>query len=97
MMKIYLMRYLIILKNIILLNKNPFNIRYETINEDDIKTEKILLGFRCSNGVDLSLFNKNDLEKIDDLLEYDKVFIKDNRIYNKNFLLSDELALYILG
>ena len=76
--------------------ENPFNIEYEPITEDDIKTEKILLGFRCSNGVDLSLFDKNELEKINDLLEYDKVMIKNNRIYNKNFLLSDELALYIL-
>ena len=28
--------------------------------------------------------------------ENDKVFEKNQRIYNKNFLLSDELALYIL-
>ena len=77
--------------------KNPFNMEFEDISDEDVKTEKILLGFRCSNGVDLSLFNENDLKKIDDLLEYDKVSVKNNRIYNKNFLLSDELALYILG
>ena len=76
--------------------KNPFNMEFEDISDEDVKTEKILLGFRCSNGVDLSLFNENDLKKIDDLLEYDKVSVKNNRIYNKNFLLSDELALYIL-
>ena len=33
---------------------------------------------------------------IDDLIKYDKVYIEDNRVFNKNFLLSDELALYIL-
>ena len=69
---------------------------YEPINLDDIKTEKILLGFRCSNGVELSLFTQKELEKVKDLIDNDKVLVKDERIYNKNFLLSDELALYIL-
>lgn len=77
--------------------KNPFNMEFEPIDDEDIKTEKILLGFRCSNGVELSLFSQKELKKIDDLLEEDKVFIQNERIYNKNFLLSDELALYILG
>ena len=75
---------------------NPLKMDYEPIDEDDIKTEKILLGFRCSNGVELSLFTQKELEKVNDLIENDKVLIKDERIYNKNFLLSDELALYIL-
>ena len=58
--------------------------------------EKILLGLRCSNGIEISLFNEQELEKIDDLIKYDKVYIEDNKVFNKNFLLSDELALYIL-
>lgn len=76
--------------------KNPLDIQFEHINEEDIKTEKILLGFRCSCGVDLELFNKDERKKVDDLLEYEKLFLKDNRVFNKNFLLADELALYIL-
>ena len=76
--------------------KNPFNMEVEPINEDDVKTEKILLGFRCSSGVDISLFNDNELKKVKDLLDNDKIMQENNRIYNKNFLLSDELALYIL-
>ncbi|MBU3014827.1 radical SAM family heme chaperone HemW [Poseidonibacter lekithochrous] len=75
---------------------DPFKMDYEAIDLDDIKTEKILLGFRCSNGVELSLFTQKELEKVKDLIENDKVLVKDKRIYNKNFLLSDELALYIL-
>lgn len=77
--------------------QNPLNIDFEDINEDDIKTEKILLGFRCSCGVEISLFNKEELEKVKDLIEHEKLEIKNNRVFNKNFLLSDELALYILG
>jgi oxygen-independent coproporphyrinogen-3 oxidase len=75
---------------------NPFEMDYEPIDSQDIKTEKILLGFRCSNGVELSLFTEKELEKVNHLIESDKVLVKDERIYNKNFLLSDELALYIL-
>lgn len=77
--------------------ENPMNIEYEDISLDDIKVEKILLGFRCSNGVDLKLFTKDEKEKINELIKHDKLSLKENRIYNNNFLLSDELALYILG
>ena len=76
---------------------NPFNIEFENITFEDIKTEKILLGFRCKNGVEITLFNEEQLEKINTLIEYDKIYKKDKRIFNKNFLLADELALYILG
>ena len=76
--------------------ENPLFYDFENINEDDVKTEKILLGLRCLNGVEISLFNEKELEKIDDLIKYDKVYIEKNRVFNKNFLLSDEIALYIL-
>ena len=41
-----------------------------------MKTEKILLGLRCSNGVEISLFDDLELKKIDELIEYDKVYIE---------------------
>ena len=76
--------------------ETPLFYDFEDIDESDVKTEKILLGLRCSNGIEISLFNEQELEKIDDLIKYDKVYIEDNKVFNKNFLLSDELALYIL-
>ena len=76
--------------------QNPLFFDVEKINLDDVKTEKILLGFRSLNGVEMSLFNEEEMKKIDDLIQYDKVYIENNRVFNKNFLLSDELALYIL-
>ena len=75
---------------------NPLFFDVEKIDLNDIKTEKILLGFRSLNGVEISLFNEGEMKKIDDLIEYDKVYIKENRVFNKHFLLTDELALYIL-
>ena len=68
----------------------------EKIDDEDIKTEKILLGFRCSNGVELSLFDDKEKQKIDELIQYDKIYIENDKVFNKNFLLADELALYIL-
>ena len=76
--------------------ENPLFFDVEKIDLDDVKTEKILLGFRSLNGVEISLFNEEEMKKIDDLIQYDKVYIEENRVFNKNFLLSDELALYIL-
>lgn len=76
--------------------QNPFNIELEEIDENDIKVEKILLGFRCSNGVQLDLFTNEELKKVNILVDEDKLEIKQNRLYNKNFLLADELALYII-
>ena len=76
--------------------QNPLFFDVEKIDLDDVKTEKILLGFRSLNGVEKSLFNEEEMKKIDDLIQYDKVYIEKNRVFNKNFLLSDELALYIL-
>ncbi|WP_108060497.1 radical SAM family heme chaperone HemW [Poseidonibacter lekithochrous] len=76
--------------------QNPMNIELENISIDDIKAEKILLGFRSSCGVEIELFSKEELEKVNDLIEYKKVYKENNRIFNNNFLLSDELALYIL-
>lgn len=76
--------------------QNPLFFDVEKIDLDDVKTEKILLGFRSLNGVEISLFNEEEMKKIDDLIQYDKVYIESNRVFNKNFLLSDELALYIL-
>ena len=68
----------------------------EEIDNQDEKVEKVLLGFRCVTGVDLKLFKNSEKNKIDELIEYNKVFIENQRVYNKNFLLADELALFIL-
>ncbi len=83
-------------KNIEKYIQNP---KYEDIEElsiDDIKAEKILLGFRCKFGVDLNILSSKELKKVDDLVVENRVCIKENRVYNNNFLLADEIALYIL-
>ncbi len=76
--------------------KNPTTYKIEKISAYDKKVEKVLLGFRCSLGVEEKLFTSKELAKIKYLLEEKKLIKKKDKIINKNFLLADELALYIL-
>ncbi|XOB60714.1 radical SAM family heme chaperone HemW [Campylobacterota bacterium DY0563] len=77
--------------------KNP--IEYEDIEElsqEDIIVEKVLLGLRCKNGFDSTILDELQNKKVDELIELKKLSKNGNKIYNNNYLLADELALYIL-
>lgn len=76
--------------------QNPLEYDFEYISKEDKKVEQVLLGFRCSLGIDESLLNKNELERAHHLIDEKKLFQNGTTIINKNFLLADELALYIL-
>lgn len=72
--------------------KNPTKRICETLSLDDNKFEKIFLGLRSSVGVDINLVDINKLK----ILENDGLIkIINNRFYNNNYLLSDEIALFI--
>lgn len=75
---------------------NPLFCQIEELNDNDIKVEKVLLGLRTSLGIDLDLFSKFEKDKIEDLINAEKLYTQNERLYNSNFLLADELALYIL-
>ena len=76
--------------------KDPLFADIEKLSNKDIKVEKVLLGFRTSIGVSLDLFTKREKAKVNELTIEKKLDIIDNRLVNNNFLLADELALYIL-
>ncbi len=76
--------------------ENPFECEEEFLSKEDIKMEKVLLGFRCFIGVEMQLFSQNELKKVNELLETQQLYVKNNRVFTKSFLLADELALYIL-
>jgi oxygen-independent coproporphyrinogen-3 oxidase len=54
------------------------------------------LGFRCLIGVDKALLTHHELQKVQQLVENKQLVIHNNCIINPNYLLADELALYIL-
>ncbi|MBT0882213.1 radical SAM family heme chaperone HemW [Campylobacter sp. 2018MI13] len=70
---------------------NPYFRIKESLSPNDIRLESIFLGLRSNVGVDINLIK--DKKKLDDLK--DLVFIKDNKVFNKNYLISDEIALYL--
>lgn len=75
---------------------NPLEYKEEILSLNDIKMEKVLLGFRCITGVHQELLTSKELQKVQELVKEKKLVIDNNRIINPNYLLADELALYIL-
>ncbi len=75
--------------------QNPLDIREEILNEDDQRLEKIFLGLRSQVGVQSSILNKNELKQAQLLLKEKKLTIDNATFYNKEFLLADEIALFL--
>ncbi len=84
-------------KNIENYIKDPIFFNIEYLSKEDLKTEKIFLGLRSIVGFNIDILNKNELKKIKILLDEEKIRHKDNIIFNNNYLLSDEIALFILS
>ena len=76
---------------------NPLDISHEALDSNAIKSEKVLLGLRSSIGVALDLLDKEEEKRTRYLIEEGKLTLSENRLYNPNFFLSDEIALYLLG
>ena len=74
---------------------NPINIRVESLTEDDKKIEQIFLGFRSQVGVNKSILNKDERKRADILVDEEKLKLKDDTFYNYDYLLADEITLFI--
>jgi len=75
--------------------KNPLKIREEILEDADKKMEQLFLGFRSCVGVKKDLLNSNELKRAEILLEENKLICKENTFYNSDYLLADEIALFI--
>ncbi|MDQ7059702.1 MAG: radical SAM family heme chaperone HemW [Sulfurimonas sp.] len=75
--------------------KNPLGIRVEELDADDKKIEQMFLGFRSFIGVSQKLLNKEELNQAMILCEEEKIYLKDEIFYNLNYLLADEISLFI--
>ena len=73
----------------------PLQIQEERLDAEAIKTEKLFLGLRSIVGVEASLLAPGELERARLLCEEGKLTCKAERFYNPDYLLSDELALFI--
>ena len=59
-------------------------------------TEKIFLGLRSFVGVEKSILTEYMQKRAQVLCDEKKLSYKNGIFYNKNYFLSDELALYLL-
>ncbi len=75
--------------------KNPLDINTEILNEEDKKIEQIFLGFRSCVGVDINILNTEELQRAEILLQEEKLIKKNNFLYNLDYLLADEITLYL--
>ena len=83
--------------NIDLYIKEPLNIHEEPLTKDELLTERLFLGLRSNVGVNENILNDEMKKRADFLVEKEKLIKEDNSYKNKNYFLSDELVLYILG
>ena len=72
--------------------QDPLEIREEPLSPDDMRFEKIFLGLRSCTGIDIDLL---DEEKVKILLQEGKIVQKGSKIFNTNYFLADELALFL--
>ncbi len=76
--------------------KNPLNKRVEELSSEDIKMEKLFLGLRSIVGVDINMFNTKELKRVKILIDGNKLILEKDRVFNKNYLLTDEVTLFII-
>lgn len=74
---------------------NPTFREVEILSDEDIKIEKIFLGLRSCVGIKKDILNKNELTQVHILVSEKKLYIKNDTFYNYDYLLADEIALFI--
>ncbi len=74
---------------------DPLNIQEESLSDEAIQTEKIFLGLRSIVGVSEEILNTQELKKAQLLVREKKLSYDKGTFYNDDYLLSDELALFI--
>ncbi len=82
-------------KNIDKYISDPLYKRIENLTEDDLHIESIFLGLRSRLGININKLNKKEMLNINTLVNADKLRQEKDKIFNNNYLLSDELALFI--
>lgn len=75
--------------------KNPLDIAEENLSEDDIKIEKIFLGLRSIIGISKDILTSQELQRVKILVDEKKLNFSNGYYYNNEYLLSDEIALFI--
>ena len=76
---------------------DPLQISEEILSQEDLLTERLFLGLRSNIGIDSTILSAPMRTRAETLLAEHKLHREGSRYFNKNYFLSDALALYILG
>jgi len=74
---------------------NPLEIKEEQLSQEDKRLEQIFLGFRSCIGVSINILNNEEKRKSSILVKESKLTLEDAILYNPDYLLADEIALYL--
>ena len=75
--------------------KNPLKKSVERLSKFDKKNEAIFLGARSIVGINSQILNPDELKKAQILTKNKKLKFDGKRFYNTNYLIADEIALFI--
>ena len=75
--------------------KDPLTIKTEILSDEDKKIEQIFLGLRSCVGIKKDILNYDELERAELLVKEKKLRQKNDTFYNDEYLLADEIALFI--
>ena len=75
--------------------KNPLTIRVETLDAEDKKIEQFFLGLRSCVGIKRELFSEQELQRANLLVHEKKLALREGIYYNKEYLLADEITLFL--
>ena len=73
----------------------PTHREREILSQSELAREHIFLGLRSIVGVEAGRLNEAQKKRANLLVENEKLLFKNGKFYNPNFLLSDEIALFI--
>lgn len=74
---------------------DPLQKQREVLSAQDKKLEHIFLGLRCILGLEAQILDAAELSSARLLAQAKKLKFSEGKFYNPNFLLADEIALFI--
>jgi oxygen-independent coproporphyrinogen III oxidase len=77
--------------------ENPYEVTIETIEPDELLSEKLFLGFRSCVGVERALLKEKQKINANLLCKEGMLTFRDEHYFNNDFLLADEIALRVEG
>lgn len=76
---------------------NPLEISTEHLSSQELLTERIFLGLRSAVGIEVSKLPNNTQERVETLIDEKKLIRDKDRVYNVDYFIADEVALYLMG